>query len=480
MSTDTRAERVCPPRRAAGGGGAPGSPSQMIHPGSITQDLGAAFEAARGLRCNVSIGQDPPAAGRAAEENSKGSKLMLKGTAIWVLGAAGVACLAIGVGVFTNHRDEMSPLAPTVSEHVATTDVDFSSAAWTEPDVVATEQHANELAAAEPATTGLESSEDVEAAESTEGMDEAAIDQAIVIEGDPLEVARTAFVNRDYPMVIAALQGAASENDARFDVHYLLGLALRYEGRADEAVAAMDAALAIQPNSVRALTNSARALLETRDLAQAEERVRRAVELSPDDPGAWNVLGRVHLTNGALAEAEDAFTRVLEIQPEHAWALNNLGFARLQRGAWEDAAEVLERAILARADVAVFHNNLGVVYERLSRLSDAQRAYAEALTLQSDYAKAEVSLARVTDRIAEGATDIAAGEAEPTVAAVNTNSVEASDPTVVETSRVEKSGGPASGVEASDDEKTSETEADKSNTEGESEESPESESSVQP
>jgi Flp pilus assembly protein TadD len=352
-----------------------------------------------------------------------------------------VACIAIGVGVFTNHREEMSPLAPTLSEHVVTADVDPAREGWTEPQVVAAEEHADEVEAQEPAATGLESSDDValEAAAATEETDE-----ALVIEGDPLEAAREAFVNRDHATVIASLRGAASENDPRFDVHYLLGLALRYEGRADESVAAMDAALAIQPNSVRTLTNSARALLETRDLAQAEERVRRAVELAPEDTGAWNVLGRVHLTNGALAEAEDAFARVLEIQPEHAWALNNLGFARLQRGAWDEAAEVLERAILTRADVALFHNNLGVAYERLSRLSDAQRAYAEALTLQSDYAKAQVSLARVTDRIAEGAIDVAAGDAAPTVVA-NTNSVETSDETKVEAADAsEKSESPES------------------------------------
>ncbi len=87
---------------------------------------------------------------------------------------------------------------------------------------------------------------------------------------------------------------------------------------------------------------------------------------------------------------------------------------------------MLERAVLAKSDVAAFHNNLGVAYERLSRLSDAQRAFAEALTLQPDYAKAELSLARVTDRIAEGATDVAA---EATTIASNDTTSEAQDET---------------------------------------------------
>ena len=343
---------------------------------------------------------------------------MLKGTPIWVLGAAGVACLAIGVGVFTNHRDEM---LPQVSEHIVAADVNPTREGWQEPRVVHAGAGGNEdrVAQNEDAETSGTEIEALAPAESQAMASSVGTDAGTEVEGtadvgvEPLAAARAAFAQRDFARVIALLQGA---DDARFDAHYLYGLVLRYEGRFDESAAAMDAALEVQPQSVRALTNSARALLETRDLAQAEERVRRAIELAPEDTGAWNVLGRLHLSQGALPEAEDAFARVLEIEPAHAWALNNLGFVRLQGGAWDEAAEVLERAVAARADVATFHNNLGIAYERLGRLSDAQRAYAEALTLQPGHGKAELSLARVTERITAGATDLAVREDAATLA----------------------------------------------------------------
>ncbi len=359
---------------------------------------------------------------------------MLKGSPILVLSAAGVACLAIGVGVFTNNREELTPLAPMVSEHVSRdadpvrkerVELQTLAVATPEPDAFTVDEETTNVAmldGAAPDAGEIDESENV-ATVATDAtvphVEPQSLDEA-------LRGACVAFEGGDFATVVTLLEPAAAIDDSHFDVHYLLGLALRYEGRADQSVAAIDAALAIQPNSVRAWTNSARALLETRDLAQAEERVRRAIELAPEDVDAWNVLGRVHLNHGALPQAEDAFARVLEIQPEHAWALNNLGFARLQRGAWEEATEVLERAVLAKSDVAAFHNNLGVAYERLSRLSDAQRAFAEALTLQPDYAKAELSLARVTDRIAEGATDVAA---EATTIASNDTTSEAQDET---------------------------------------------------
>lgn len=350
---------------------------------------------------------------------------MSKGSAFWVLGAAGAACLAVAIGVFTNSRDELSPLAPMVSELVVTADVDPAREGWSEPRLVAAETHSD---AAE--TPAVDEAALEETRQDTGAGETAATEIESLTPEERLAAARLAFAQRDWARVITRLQNTPS--DAHFDAHYLLGLALRYEGRAEESVAAMDAALSLRPNSVRALTNCARALLEMRDLARAEERVRRSVELAPEDPGAWNVLGRVHLENGAVPEAEDAFSRALEIEPSHAWALNNLGLARLQRSAWQEAADVLELAVAARDDVAVFHNNLGVAYERLSRLSDAQREYALALTLQSDYAKAEVSLARVTESIAAGAVDVAASvpasttEQEPEVAA-NATSVEMPD-----------------------------------------------------
>lgn len=352
---------------------------------------------------------------------------MSKGSSFWVLGAAGAACLAIAIGVFTNNGDDLLPLEPMVSELVVTADVDPAREGWSEPRMVAAESHSEtvETPAAEEAAIEAVVADESKA---DEGTEVATSEIESLTPDEQLAVARQAFAQRDWARVITHLQGTPSE--AHFDAHYLLGLALRYEGRAEESVAAMDAALNLRPNSVRALTNCARALLEMRDLARAEERVRRSVELAPEDAGAWNVLGRVHLSNDALPEAEDAFSRVLEIEPEHGWALNNLGFARLQRGAWQEAADVLELAVAAQDDVAVFHNNLGVAYERLSRLSDAQREFARALTLNSDYGKAEVSLARVTDSIAAGALDVAAAtavsaetEQEPEMAA-NATSVE--------------------------------------------------------
>ncbi|MFQ5600410.1 MAG: tetratricopeptide repeat protein [Candidatus Krumholzibacteriia bacterium] len=329
---------------------------------------------------------------------------MRKGHTSIILGTAGAACVAIAIGFFSNNRNEFetSGTPPALDDVVLTSETSFEALeqtfGQTSEDVERAVPPSSTIH--EPATFGpvLDvASVDLEAA----GADgESAIESAEAATAEPvvdaLPLAQMAFLQRDHETVVDHLEAAAGRGDGRYDVHYLLGLSLRYLGRYEESDAAMDVALDIAPNSVRALVNSARTLLELQRVADAEARVQQAIQLAPDDADAWNVLGRVRLAAGRSPEAEQAFTRATEIDSSHAWAFNNLGFVRLQREAWEEAAGALRKAIHLDSDVACFHNNLGVACERLGRLEDAAQAYAQAVRLSPEHTRAQVSLERVT------------------------------------------------------------------------------------
>jgi Tfp pilus assembly protein PilF len=161
----------------------------------------------------------------------------------------------------------------------------------------------------------------------------------------------------------------------------------------------MEAALALRPDDVRALVNSARALIGLEKFVEAEQRATRAVEIDSLDADAWNVLGRTQLNLLDVAAATEAFHRATELDPHNAHAFNNTGYALIQQQEWQAAADALETAIALRDDVAWFHNNLGVVYEQLDRPMQAAAAWQRALELQPEYDKASMSLARIEPRV---------------------------------------------------------------------------------
>jgi tetratricopeptide (TPR) repeat protein len=347
---------------------------------------------------------------------------MKRGHTFFVLGAAGAACAAIAIGIVTNTGDDLDALveAPPMEILAASHTMTYEA----EPTVVADAAYVDEereiglvpqtpsvavevaLAPASPEVEATQSDADPEAP------------------ADRLVEARVAFLQHDYETTVQALEPMAAAGDPRLDVHYLLGLAQRYLGRPEASETAMQRALEIQPNNVRVLVNSARALLELDRASEAEARLRHAIDIAPTDGDAWNVLGRVQFAQGAVEEAEASFVTATEVSPTNAWAFNNLGYARLQREAWSEAAEALEQAIALRDDLALSHNNRGVALERLEKLEEAARAYARALQLQPDHARAQVSLARVAELVGKDVDTLLAVEASSSESDTTTITVE--------------------------------------------------------
>jgi Flp pilus assembly protein TadD len=61
------------------------------------------------------------------------------------------------------------------------------------------------------------------------------------------------------------------------------------------------------------------------DKESARQYYRRATELDPGYPEAWNALGAVSISLGDLDEAREALHRALQLRPDYREALYNLG-----------------------------------------------------------------------------------------------------------------------------------------------------------
>lgn len=96
---------------------------------------------------------------------------------------------------------------------------------------------------------------------------------------------------------------------------HFLGLLRNQQGRNDESIALMLAALGADPHYVDAWSNLGLVYLEERDLERAEKCSRKAIELAPGFANAWANLAVTLRARGSLEEALHALGRALELNP---------------------------------------------------------------------------------------------------------------------------------------------------------------------
>jgi len=135
-------------------------------------------------------------------------------------------------------------------------------------------------------------------------------------------------------------------NDAQ--LWSLQGIALTSLGKASEALAAFERALAISPNYVKALQGAAQLEFQAGS-PNAGSLLNRLIKLRPDDPITHAMLGVVNYREGNCAAASPHFAKagsVLDSQPAalHAYALCLVRLKHL-----DDAVKVFQRTVALSA-----------------------------------------------------------------------------------------------------------------------------------
>ena len=129
---------------------------------------------------------------------------------------------------------------------------------------------------------------------------------------------------------------------------------LREAKRYDESYKLLSQALAIAPDSVPLLYDTAMAAERLNHVTVMEKHLRRIIELKPDYAHAYNALGySLADRNLRLPEALQLIEKARELAPEDAFILDSLGWVHFRMGDLKLAREYLQRAYDARPDAEV-------------------------------------------------------------------------------------------------------------------------------
>ncbi len=129
---------------------------------------------------------------------------------------------------------------------------------------------------------------------------------------------------------------------------------LRDAKRYDESYKLLSQALAIAPDSVPLLYDTAMAAERLNQVAVMEKHLRRIIELKPDYAHAYNALGySLADRNLRLPEALQLIEKARELAPDDAFILDSLGWVHFRMGDLKLARDHLQRAYDARPDAEV-------------------------------------------------------------------------------------------------------------------------------
>ena len=133
------------------------------------------------------------------------------------------------------------------------------------------------------------------------------------------------------------------------------------------------------------------------DYEAAETALKKAIELSPNDPQSEALLGWAQMLNEKYDEALMTFQKVLMREPQNALARINVGYICLKKGIFGEAIEHLSRAIRLDNDkkaTLYAHFYLGLVYLERDMFEDAQTFFEKTIVLGPNLIEAYYELGK--------------------------------------------------------------------------------------
>lgn len=127
-------------------------------------------------------------------------------------------------------------------------------------------------------------------------------------------------------------------------------------------------------------------------MPEAERLCLEALERSPRNADAMNLLGVSHAQRGDRASALEWLGKAVAIDSQSASYRLNFGKVLLQLGRVREACESLERATALDPRKADAHNELGLARAEAGFLEAAEAAFRKALSLQPGYWEAYSNL----------------------------------------------------------------------------------------
>ena len=201
--------------------------------------------------------------------------------------------------------------------------------------------------------------------------------------------------SRDYRDAETLYRAIIRRNPSSWLAQNNLGRLLLEQGRTDEALAPLEAAVRLQAGYGEPYANLGRLHVRRGEHALAIEPLERALKIDPANAPAHYNLGVALQALGRAEAAAAQFAEAARLQPGAAEPEFALGNVLQGLGRPADAIVHYENALRSAPMEAAIHNNLGGALVAAGRLDEAEAHFSEALRLRPDFDQARENLRRL-------------------------------------------------------------------------------------
>jgi tetratricopeptide (TPR) repeat protein len=216
-----------------------------------------------------------------------------------------------------------------------------------------------------------------------------------------------------YDQAIARLKAMVAEKPNRIDAALTLADLLRGKENYADAVQAYDTAISrisnLEERHWSVFFGRGIVLERTKQWPKAEADMKKALELSPEQPHVLNYLGYTWIDQGInLDDGMKMLQRATELRPDDGAITDSVGWAFYRLGQYDKAVEWLERGAEQKGDDPTIIEHLGDAYWHVGRKREARFQWERALNQKPDKDR----LAVIRDKLDNG---LSASNDKPTV-----------------------------------------------------------------
>jgi tetratricopeptide (TPR) repeat protein len=208
-----------------------------------------------------------------------------------------------------------------------------------------------------------------------------------------------------FDQAVRKLKVLVAEKPDRIDAALTLADLLRSKERYSDAVSAYDTALSrvktIEERHWPVYFGRGIVLERVKQWPRAEADMKKALELSPEQPYILNYLGYSWIDQGLNLDAGmKMLKRATELRPDDGAITDSVGWAYYRLGQFDKAVEWLERASEQKGDDATIVEHLGDAYWHVGRFREARFEWERALNQKPDKDR----VATIREKLANGLT----------------------------------------------------------------------------
>lgn len=216
---------------------------------------------------------------------------------------------------------------------------------------------------------------------------------------------------KELDKALNAFEGALDGTSNDVETFAAMGNALREAERYPEAEVQLSKAIAAlaKPEERHWVIFFSRgiALERQKKWTEAEDDLKKALVLKPEQPSVMNYLAYTWIEHGINQDqALRMLHRAVELKGDDGYIIDSLGWAYYKRGDYRKAVLYLEQAVLLEPSEATINDHLGDAYWKVGRTREARFQWDHALKLDPD----EKERARIERKLRDGLDVVEASE----------------------------------------------------------------------